>query len=111
MKKIKQYLIDLFFTVEFLRYFVSGVVATLVNVFIYMLMSRWLGLDRWYYSDVPAIILSVLAAYVLNRLWVFRSSADIREEFFRFVGSRLAISFVFEYAGIYLVRHVLGITT
>ncbi|NLG30043.1 MAG: hypothetical protein GX551_02535, partial [Clostridiaceae bacterium] len=56
MKKIKQYLIDPFFTVEFLRYFVSGVVATLVNVFIYMLMSRWLGLDRWYYSDVPAII-------------------------------------------------------
>lgn len=111
MKKFKEHLIDLFFTVEFLRYFVSGVVATLVNVFIYMLMSRWLGLDRWYYSDVPAIILSVLAAYVLNRLWVFRSSAEIGEEFFRFIGSRLTISFVFEYAGIYLVRHVLGITT
>lgn len=111
MKKLKAYLIDLFFTVEFLRYFVSGVIATLVNVFIYMLMSRWLGLGRWYYSDVPAIVLSVLAAYVLNRLWVFRSTSGIWDEFLRFMGSRLLISFVFEYAGIYLVRHILGITT
>ncbi len=111
MRKIKQHLIDLFFTVEFLKYFVSGVVATLVNLAVYMGMSRWLGLSKWYFSDVPAIILSVLAAYVLNRIWVFRSSSKILDEFFRFIGSRLAISFFFEYAGIYFVRHVLGNTT
>jgi len=111
MKKLKKHLIELFFTVEFLRYFVSGLVATAVNVLVYMLMSRWLGLDRWYYSDVPAIFLSVLAAYVLNRLWVFHSESDVWLEFIRFVGSRLAISFVFEYVGIYLVRHILGNTT
>ena len=40
MRKFKEYLIDLFFTVEFVRYFVSGLVATVVNVFIYMPMSR-----------------------------------------------------------------------
>ena len=73
MRKFRQHLVDLFFTAEFLRYFVSGVVATLVNLLVYMSMSRWLGLDRWYYSDVPAIFLSVVAAYVLNRLWVFHS--------------------------------------
>lgn len=111
MKKIKQYLIDLFFTREFVRYFVSGVAATVVNLGIYMLMSRWLGLDQWYYSDVPAITISILAAYVLNRIWVFRSTADVKDEFVRFVGTRLAISFVFEYAGIYFVRHVLKNTT
>lgn len=111
MRKAKYYLIDLFFTKEFLRYFVSGVVATVVNLVVYMLMNRWLGLEKWYYSDVPAIILSVLAAYVLNRIWVFRSTSDVKEEFFRFVGTRLAISFVFEYAGIYFFRHVLQNTT
>lgn len=111
MRKFKNHLLDLFFTVEFLRYFVSGVVATLVNLAVYMTMSRWLGLDRWYYSDVPAIVLSVLAAYILNRIWVFRSREGIGQEFLRFMGSRLAISFVFEYAGIYLMRHVLQITS
>lgn len=111
MKKLKAYIVDLFFTVEFLRYFVSGLVATLVNVLVYMAMSSWLGLDRWYYSDVPAIILSVLAAYVLNRIWVFRSQEGLLREFLRFVASRLTISFVFEYAGIYFIRHILQNTT
>ncbi len=108
MRKLKAHLTDLFFSIEFLKYFVSGVVATLVNLAVYMLMNRWLGLDKWYYSDVPAIILSVLAAYLLNRIWVFHSKSNLLEEFFRFVGSRLAISFVFEYAGIYLINHVLN---
>ena len=111
MRKFRQYLVDLFFTAEFLRYFVSGVVATLVNLLVYMSMSRWLGLDRWYYSDVPAIFLSVVAAYVLNRLWVFHSREGLIKEFMRFAASRLAISFFFEYAGIYFIRHVLQNTT
>lgn len=111
MRKAKQHLLDLFFTVEFLRYFVSGVAATLVNLLVYMGMSRWLGLSKWYFSDAPAIILSVLAAYILNRIWVFRSTSKVLDEFARFVGTRLAISFFFEYAGIYFIRHVLGNTT
>lgn len=107
MKKARYYLTELFFSVEFLKYFVTGVIATIVNVLVYMLMNRWLGLDKWYYSDVPAIVLSVLSAYVLNRLWVFRSTSSVWQEFIRFVGTRLAISFFFEYAGIYLMNHLL----
>ena len=68
MKKARYYLTELFFSVEFLKYFATGVMATVVNVFVYMLMNRWLGLDKWYYSDVPAIVLSVLSAYILNRV-------------------------------------------
>ena len=74
MRKAKYYLTELFFTVEFLKYFVTGVIATIVNVLVYMFMNRMLGLHRWYFSDVPAIILSVLSAYVLNRIWFFRST-------------------------------------
>ncbi|NLA95966.1 MAG: GtrA family protein, partial [Clostridiaceae bacterium] len=108
MKKARYYLTELFFSIEFLKYFVTGVIATIVNVLVYMFMNRWLGLDKWYYSDVPAIVLSVLSAYILNRVWVFRSTSSLWQEFIRFVGSRLAISFVFEYGGIYLMNHVLN---
>lgn len=108
MRKAKYYLTELFFTVEFLKYFVTGVIATIVNVLVYMFMNRMLGLHRWYFSDVPAIILSVLSAYVLNRIWVFRSTSNLFAEFLRFVGTRLAISFVFEYAGISFMYYVLN---
>ena len=107
MKKARYYLTELFFSIEFLKYFVTGVIATIVNVLVYMFMNRLLGLDKWYYSDVPAIVLSVLSAYILNRIWVFRSTSGLWQEFIRFVGTRLTISFVFEYAGIYLMNHVL----
>lgn len=108
MKKARYYLTELFFSIEFLKYFVTGVIATVVNVLVYMFMNRWLGLDKWYYSDAPAIILSVLSAYILNRIWVFRSTSNVWQEFLRFTGTRLAISFVFEYAGIYLMNHLLN---
>lgn len=107
MSKAKHHLAELFFSIEFLKYFVTGVIATLVNVLVYNLMNRMLGLDQWYYSDVPAIILSVLSAYVLNRVWVFHSNSNVWGEFLRFVGTRLAISFFFEYAGIALMYYVL----
>ncbi len=86
------FLRELFFSREFIRYFISGVVATVVNLFVFTLMNRWLGLGQWYFSNFPAIVLSVLTAYVLNRVWVFRSKSDIKREFVRFVGSRLMIS-------------------
>lgn len=111
MRKLKQLFIELFGTKEFIRYFISGVVATVVNVGVYMLLNRSLGLERWYLSNAPAIILSVLAAYVLNRIWVFRSTSDVWTEFVKFVGTRLLISFFFEYVGIFLIRNVLNIHT
>lgn len=97
-RRFGSFLRELFFSREFIRYFFSGVVATIVNLAVFTLMNRWLGLGQWYFSNLPAIVLSVLTAYVLNRIWVFRSKSDIKKEFVRFVGSRLMISLICEYA-------------
>lgn len=99
---------DLFLSREFLLYFFSGVVTTLVHLGVFTLMSKVLGLSKWYYSLLPAIVISILVSYVLNRLWVFRSTASPWLEFVRFVSTRLIISLVFQYAGYYLVYDVIG---
>ncbi len=97
MKKIVTRTKDLFFTREFIRYFISGVIATIVDLAVFTLLSRWLGLGQWYLSNLPAIIASVVVAYVLNRVWVFRSTDHFFKEFLRFTGTRVAISVFFIY--------------
>ena len=88
---------ELFFTWEFLRYFFSGVVATIVDNGVFALLSGVLGLGKWYLSILPAIVASVVVAYVMNRIWVFRSKDNILKEFLRFTGSRIAIALFFPY--------------
>jgi len=88
---------DLFFTREFIRYFFSGVAATIVDNIVFKLLSDVLGLGKWYFSILPATVASVVVAYVLNRLWVFRSTDHLLKEFLRFTGTRVAISLFFTY--------------
>ena len=88
---------DLFFTREFIRYFFSGVIATIVDNIVFKLLSDVLGLGKWYFSILPATVASVVVAYVLNRLWVFRSTDHLLKEFLRFTGTRVAISLFFTY--------------
>lgn len=100
---------DLFFTREFIRYFISGVVATIVDLGVFTLLSRLLGLSHWYLSNLPAIIASVIVAYVMNRIWVFRSSGSVFMEFLRFTGTRVAISVFFIYLFYPLLYYGFGI--
>ena len=108
-RRFGAFLRELFFSREFIRYFFSGIVATIVNLFVFTLMNRWLGLGQWYVSTLPAIFLSVLSAFVLNRIWVFRSKSDIKREFVRFAGSRLMNSLVCEYAIYPLIYYAFGV--
>lgn len=99
---------DLFLTKQFLRYTISGVIVTLVDNGVFHLLSKTLGLSKWYLSLLPAIILSIIVAYFINRIWVFKSSQPVLNEIFRFCGSRLAVSLIFQYAGFYLFYDVIG---
>ena len=93
---------ELFLNTQFLRYTISGGIVTLVDMGIFYLLSNIFGLSKWYFSLLPSIVLSILVAYLLNRLWVFVS------EIFRFCAGRLVVSLVFQYAGFYLFYDVLG---
>ena len=99
---------ELFLNTQFLRYTISGGIVTLVDMGIFYLLSNIFGLSKWYFSLLPSIVLSILVAYLLNRLWVFKSKQPVVSEIFRFCAGRLVVSLVFQYAGFYLFYDVLG---
>ena len=75
---------------EQIAYLFFGGVTTLVNIAVYALLSR-AGLSTGV-ANAIAWVLSVLVAYVTNRLWVFESKsrgAAAAKEFLSFVACRL----------------------
>lgn len=76
---------------ELVNYIIFGVLTTLVNYIVYFLC---LDLLKWNYLvvNVLAWVISVLFAYVTNRIWVFESKAKgwlILKEMALFFASRL----------------------
>ena len=77
---------------EIINYLIFGVLTTLVNILIFYLFDRVLS---WPYlwANAFSIIISILFAYVTNKLFVFNSKTDtLREiltEFISFVSFRL----------------------
>lgn len=77
---------------ELIDYVFFGGLTTVVNIVVFFILDTGFG---WPYliANAIAIILSILFAYVTNKLFVFKSATQsIREttlEFFRFIGFRL----------------------
>lgn len=94
---------------EVVTYLIAGVLATLVNLVTFTLLSTVFGSERWYITNVPAIGLSLLFAFLTNRWFVFRSKGPIWTEFKKFVLSRLSISLLFEYGAMALLYNGFGL--
>ena len=77
---------------ESIRYIVAGVLTTLVNYGLFELLNSIIGIDVTI-SNVTSISVSILFAYVVNKLIVFRwhsnSLSALALEFLKFIGSRL----------------------
>ena len=77
---------------EGIRYVIVGALTTVANFAIFSLMTLILGIEVTL-SNVISIFISILLAYVSNKLIVFRrqsgSFAELAFEFMKFVGSRL----------------------
>ena len=90
---------------EQILYIVFGVCTTLVNIITYIGLAKFMGINS-FKANVIAWIISVLFAYVTNKIWVFKSY-DYRleclmKEIISFVSARavsglldIAIMFVF----------------
>lgn len=100
-------LVNFLFSREVILYLIFGVLTTLVNLVVFTMLSRVFGKDRWYVSNLPAISLAILFAFVTNRLIVFQSSGPWLAEMLRFVSSRIFVSLAFEYGFMYLMYNVL----
>lgn len=103
-------LLRLVFNREVIVYLFVGVLTTLVNIGVFTVLSHFLGHDRWWLSNAPAIFLAILFAYVCNRIFVFRSHGPILQELYRFFISRIAISLLFEYGAMFLLYNLLRLT-
>ena len=77
---------------ETIRYVIVGGLTTLVNFCIFALMTKIMNIDVTV-SNVTSISVSILFAYVTNKLFVFRQRGKtgivLFLEFLKFVGSRL----------------------
>ena len=73
---------------ELFWYVVFGTLTTIVNVVVYFALE-YVGVN-YIISNIIAWFLSVLFAYVTNRIWVFESkSPDILKEMVLFFSGRI----------------------
>lgn len=72
---------------ELFWYVVFGVLTTVVNILSYLLFARIFNVN-YIYSNIIAWFLSVLFAYITNRIWVFESKSSniIKEASYFFAG-------------------------
>ncbi len=74
---------------ELISYVIFGILTTLVNILVYLLFTRLIGLN-YIISNILAWFFSVLFAYITNRIWVFESeNTNIFKEIILFFSGRL----------------------
>ncbi len=83
---------------EGMRYLVFGALSTLVNILSYWVLSKLIfkGLDetiRVNISEITAFIITIIFAYITNKLYVFKSKAsgfkNLLKEIISFTGCRI----------------------
>ncbi len=92
---------------EPLSYLIFGVLTTLVNVGVFTLLENILGQDSWYLSNLPAILLAILFAYLTNRSFVFDSDGNFWVEMYKFFSARILVSLLFEYGATFILFNLL----
>lgn len=95
------------FSRELVLYAVFGVLTSAINFGLFALLVCYLD---YRISNIIALIVTILCAYVLNRMFVFKRVNEglgaIAREFFRFVLSRTG-TLVLEYFGLIALVSVL----
>ena len=108
---------------ELTTYVIFGVLTTVVNWVVYLIITKVFALDAHPECSAPYLvilnaaqilgwILSVLFAYATNKKFVFQSDAGVKngawKEFFLFVSARIASLLIFDLA-LFNVLHLMGV--
>lgn len=96
---------------ELVRYLISGVLTTLVDILTHAFLISVFGKESksgMMLMNTAAFTAAILFAFVISRRYVFRSENPICSEFVRFFASRLLISFLFNNGGFWLFYYALG---
>ena len=96
---------------EILMYLIFGVLTTVVNIVSYFLLARILHIDT-VVSTVIALILSILFAYITNKIFVFESKTNTAKELLKeiisFFGCR-AFTGILDVAFMYITDEVFNL--
>lgn len=110
MNKIKELFIKY---KELITYVVFGVLTTLVNFVCFWVLNKIFGNHIYLLNNAIAWIVSVIFAYVTNKLWVFESKSwnikIVAREVVGFFAARL-FSFGVEEGGLWLFVDILGMS-
>ena len=91
---------------ELITYGIFGVATTIVNFIVFKLSNVVFGEEFYLLSNVIAWIVSVIFAYITNKLWVFESRSlkfqVVMKELLSFFAAR-GFSFIIEEVGLYLL--------
>ena len=101
---------------EIILYLIFGALTTVVSIGSYALLTRFILADFMLssqdvcimVSSVLSWILSVVFAYITNRLWVFKSKKSIFIEIIEFFGGRF-ISLMIDLFIMWLFATILGL--
>lgn len=108
MNKIKELFVKY---KELITYVVFGVLTTVVNFVVFWLLNHIFGEHVYLLNNAIAWIVSVIFAYVTNKLWVFDSKSwnikIVAREVVEFFAARL-FSFGVEEGGLWLFVDKLG---
>lgn len=108
MNKVKNLIIKY---KELIVYGIFGVGTTLVNFLTYKLFNVLLGVEYYLVSNIIAWFISVVFAYITNKLFVFESKTwkvkVVAKEVTSFFAARI-FSFVVEEAGLFLLVDICG---
>ena len=106
---IKKYLLKY---KEIITYLIFGGLTTVINFIVYIACTKGFGINE-IISNVIAWVISVLFAYITNKIYVFDSkSKDIKtifKEIISFFACRVATLVVFDIALFWLMVNVLNI--
>ena len=108
MKTIKNLIIKY---KELIIYVFFGLCNTVVNLITYKLLNMLLGVELYLVSNAVAWFVSVVFAYVTNKLFVFESKSWNLKLVFKEVTSFFAarvLSFFIEEAGLFMLMDILG---
>ena len=96
---------------ELIVYVIFGACTTLVNFITYKLFNMLLGVEFYLVSNIVAWFVSVVFAYITNKLFVFESKSwnvkTVAKEVPSFFAARV-FSFVVEEAGLFLLVDIFG---
>ena len=96
---------------ETVKYIIAGGCTTLFNLVVFTLLSQWLAVEV-NLSNFISVVLSILFAYGINKLYVFESHCEngrqLALEFAKFVGARL-LTMGIEVGGVFVLYSLLDI--